>query len=89
MMFVSVSFTSQQRRQRHIHHSVDGLGLPALGTKGGLVVRMRDVKESTPALTPFGLPAWENPRGLTNDSEVSSRGNKRISAMCGWWSWAS
>ena len=29
------------------------------------------------------------PQGLTNDSEVSSHGNRRISAMCGWWCWAS
>ena len=28
-------------------------------------------------------------RGLTNESEVSSHGNRRISAMCGWWCWAS
>jgi len=29
----------------------------------------------------FGLPACKNPgRGLTNESEVSSRGNRRISA---------
>ena len=29
---------------------------------------------------PFGPPACKNSRGLTSDSEVSSRGNRRISA---------
>ena len=42
---------------------------------------MRDVKKGTPARTPFRPSCVpKKPWGLTNDSEVSSRGNRRISA---------
>ena len=37
----------------------------------------------------FFQPSSVKNQGLTNDSEVSSHGNRRISAMCGWWCWAS
>ena len=43
-------------------------------------VCMRDIKKSTPARTPFRPCCVQKPRGRTNDSEVSSRGNRRISA---------
>ena len=46
----------------------------------GLCVSERDVKESTPALTPC-VP--KPPGGLTNESEVSSHGSRRSSAYVG------
>ena len=75
------------------HHERHGIEPCDKGVCGGLPCTyeacMRDVKKSTPARTSFGLPACKPPGGLTNDSEVSSCGNRRISAMCGWWCWAS
>ena len=55
-----------------------------------LVRCMRDVKDKyTPLVCTFFRPSCVQKTRLTNESEVSSPSNRRISAMCGWWCWAS
>ena len=40
-------------------------------------------RKAHPCAPSFGFSCVQKPRGLTNESEVSSPSNRRISAMCG------
>ena len=56
----------------------------------GLGVRETSKDKYTPLVCTFPRPSCVQKTRLTNESEVSSPSNRRISVlMCGWWCWAS
>jgi len=86
-----VHIMRQMKVRRHItltlvrsHASSSGLCTARIPRVGCVCETSRKAHPCEPS---FGLPACKN-RGLTNESEVSSPSNRRISAMCGWWCWA-
>ena len=45
-------------------------------------------RKAHPRVLPLSSCVQKTPGGLTNESQVSFHGNRRISAMRGWWCWA-
>ena len=71
---------------------IQGLGPPRRSVHANVCdsndisICMRDVKDKyTPLVCTFFRPSCVQKTRLTNESEVSSPSNRRISAMCGWW----
>ena len=56
---------------------------------GHIVYERRQKISTQPPVCTFFRPSCVQKTRLTNESEVSSPSNRRISAMCGWWCWAS
>jgi len=52
-------------------------------------VMLRETSKKSTPLCSFFRPSCAQETRLTNESEVSSPSNRRFSAMCGWWCWAS